>query len=90
MAEHHDPPASLDFQLDPSSPSKRPEQLVSLLERVLGQEFPAALEIINIVHAPGKPRVSIRNLEKLDEPTSKHLAHRARGVFNDFMTSPWY
>ena len=38
----------------------------------------------------GKPLVSVRNLEKLDEPTAKDLAHRARGVFNDFMTSPWY
>ena len=90
MANRQDTPPSLDFHLDPSSPSKRPEQLVILLERALGQEFPGTLEIIDIVHAPGNPLVSVRNLEKLDEPTAKDLAHRARGVFNDFMTSPWY
>ena len=90
MPKQQDTLPSLDFELDPSSPSKRPEQFVILLERALGQEFPEALEIIDIWHAPGKPLVSVRNLEKLDEPTAKDLAHRARGVFNDFMTSPWY
>ena len=90
MANPPAPLPSLDFELDPSSPSKRPEQFVILLERALGQEFPEALEIIDISHAPGQPLVSVRNLGKLDEPTAKELAHRARGVFNDFMTSPWY
>ena len=90
MTNRQNTPPSLDSQLDPSSPSKRPEQLVILLERALEQEFPEALEIIDIWHAPGKPLVSVRNLEKLDEPTAKNLAHRVRGVFNDFMTSPWY
>ena len=78
MAKQQDTLPSLDFELDPSSPSKRPEQFVILLERALGQEFPEALEIIDIWHAPGKPLVSVRNLEKLDEPTAKDLAHRAR------------
>ena len=90
MAENFDPTASLDFQLDSTSPSKRPEQLVNLLERELGREFPKALEIVDIVHAPGERLVSVRHLEKLDEETSKNLAHLARGVFSNFMTSPWY
>ena len=90
MANRQGTPPSLDFELDPNSPSKQPEQLVILLERALGQEFPEALEIIDIWHAPGEPLVSVRNLEKLDESTANNLAHMARGVFNDFMTSPWY
>ena len=90
MANRQDTPPSLDFEFDPSSPSKRPEQFVILLERTLRQEFPRALEIIDIWHAPGNPLVSIRNLEKLDELNAKDLTHRVRGVFNDFMTSPWY
>ena len=90
MPEPQDPPPTVDFTLDPSSPSKRPEQLVSLLESTLRREFPEALEIVDVWHAPGAPLVSVRNLEKLDERTAKTLAHRARGVFNEFMTSPWY
>ena len=53
MVTRQDTPPSLDFELDPSSPSKRPEQFVILLERALEQEFPEALEIIDIWHAPG-------------------------------------
>ena len=90
MAEDFDPTASLDFPLDPSSPSKRPEQLVILLERELGREFPEALRTVDIVQAPGARFVSVRHLEKLDEQTSKNVAHMARGVFSNFMTSPWY
>jgi len=90
MANQEDTLPSLDFDLNPSSPSKRPEQFVILLEMALGQEFPEALEIINIWNAPGNPLVSVRNIEKFDEPTAKDVAHRSRGVFNDFMTSPWY
>ena len=37
MAKQQDTLPSLDFELDPSSPSKRPEQFVILLERALGQ-----------------------------------------------------
>ena len=90
MPERQGQPPTVDFTLDPSSPSKQPEQLVSLLESALRREFPEALEIVDIWHAPGEPVVSVRNLEKLDERTAKNLAHRARGVFNEFMTSPWY
>lgn len=90
MPERQNQPPTLDFTLDPNSPSKRPEQLLSLLEMVLRRESPEAFEIIDIWHAPGKPVVSIRNLEQLDEQVAKDLTHRARSVFNDFMTSPWY
>ena len=90
MPEGPAQPPTVDFTLDPSRPSKSPEQLVSLLESALQREFPEAFDIVDIWHEPGEPLVSVRNLEKLDEKTAQNLAHRARGVFNDFMTSPWY
>lgn len=90
MPEQHDQPPTVEFTLDPTSPSKRPEQLITLLERALQREFPEALEIVDIQHTPGEPVVSIKGLEKLDTQMAKSLAHRARVVFNDFMTSPWY
>ena len=34
---------SLDFQIDASSPSKRPEQFAALLDSALRREFPEAL-----------------------------------------------
>ena len=40
MAEGHEPPPYLDFELDPSSASKRPEQLVILLKRGAGAGVP--------------------------------------------------
>jgi len=90
MPKSQDQPPTVDFTFDPGSPSKRPEQFVSLLKSALRQEFPQALETLDIWHAPGEPLVSIRNIEKLDEQLAASVAHKARGVFNDFMTSPWY
>ena len=90
MAERGDRPLSVDFNLDPTSASKHPEQLAALLERALRQEFPESLDIIEICHQPNTPVVSLRNLEKLEEHTAKKLARRAQAVFNDFMESPWY
>ena len=90
MPQQQDQPPTVEFTLDPSSPSKRPEQLITLLESALQREFPEAFEIVDIRHTPGEPVVSIGALEKLDPLIAKSLAHRARAVFNDFMTSPWY
>ena len=90
MPEHQGHPSTVDFTLDPSGPSKRPEHFVSLLENALRQEFPQAVGIVDVWYAPGEPVVSVRNLEKLDEQMAANVAHRARGVFNEFMTSPWY
>ena len=90
MTKRQDTPSSLDFEFDPSSPSKRSDQFVVLLKRTLIQEFPKALEIIDIWHEPGNSLVSVRNLEKLDEQPAKDFVLRAREVFNDFMSSPWY
>ena len=90
MPEQHDQPPTVEFTLDPTGPSKRPEQLITLLKSALQREFPEALGVVDIQHTPGEPIVSIKALEKLDAQVAKSLARRARVVFNDFMTSPWY
>ena len=90
MVEDQDPPPSLDFRFDASSPSKRPEQFAALLDSALRREFPEALDIVEIAHVPNPLAVSLQGLEKLEESAAKRLAHCARAVFNDFMISPWY
>ena len=81
---------TVEFRLDPDSPSKRPEQLAALVESALRREFPAAAEIVEVVHAADDAAVSLRNLEQVDSITAEKLAHRARVVYNDFMINPWY
>ena len=81
---------AVEFRLDPRSPSKRPEQLAALVESALRREFPAAAEIVEVVHSADDAAVSLRNLEQVDSATAEKLAHRARVVYNDFMISPWY
>ena len=90
MGEDKGQSKSVDFTLDPRSPSKRPEQLAALLEQALRREFPESLAIVEISHAPQTPVVSLRNLEQLEAETSKALTHRARVIYNEFMISPWY
>ena len=89
MVQDQNLPPSLDFPID-SSRSKRPEQLVALLDSALRRKFPEALDLLEIAQVPNPPAVSLRGLEKLDEDVVKRLTHTARGVFNDFMISPWY
>ena len=81
---------AVEFRLDPHSPSKRPEQLAALVESALRREFPAAAEIVEVVHSAEDAAVSLRNLEQVERATAEKLAHRARVVYNDFMISPWY
>ena len=90
MVKDQGPPPSLDFRIDASRLSKRPEQLAALLESALQREFPEVLDIIEITHVPNTPVVTLKGLEKLEEKTAKRLAYRARAVFKDFMISPWY
>ena len=90
MVKDQDSPPSLDFQIDASSPSKRPEQFAALLDSALRREFPEALDVVEIAQVPNPPGVSLRGLEKLEEDAAKRLTHAARAVFNDFMISPWY
>ena len=91
MSEDQSQPSNIDFPLDPDkTPSKRPDQLARLIEETLKREFPDALAVVEISHDSQASVVSLSKLEQLDETTAKALAHKARGVFNEFMISPWY
>ena len=81
---------TVEFRLDPHSAAKRPEQLAALVESALRREFPAAAEVVEVVHSAEDGAISLRNLEEVDGGTAEKLAHRARVVYNDFMISPWY
>jgi hypothetical protein len=81
---------TVEFRLDPHSPSKRPEQLAALVESALRREFPAAAQVVEVVHSAADAVISLRNLEQVDGGTAEKLAHRARTVYNDFMINPWY
>lgn len=84
------PTETVEFELDSGSATKRPEQLYNLLDRMVRQEFPEIVDIVQVVHAAGESKVRLDNLETLDEAVAKEVAHRARGIYNDFVTSPWY
>ena len=89
MAEPTPKPV-VQFTLDPHSPSKRPEQLMTLLQSTLQREFPDAAGVVEVSLSPEDGVVSILHLDQLEEDVAATLAHRARVVFNDFMISPWY
>ncbi len=89
-AEPAEPRPTVEFRLDPHSPSKRPEQLAALVESALRREFPAAAQVVEVVHSAADAVISLRNLEQVDSGTAEKLAHRARVVYNDFMINPWY
>jgi len=84
------PSKNVEFQLDSGSATKRPEQLYNLLDRMVRQEFPEIVDVVQVVHAADESKVSLTNLEPLDEAVAKEVAHRARAIYNDFVTSPWY
>ena len=90
MTEPPPKPPIAEFAVDPNSPSKRPEQLVSLLVRVLGQEFPEAFARLEVVHADGTEVVTVAQRDDVGEEVVKEVAHRARAVYGEFVTSPWY
>lgn len=90
MNETTDSAETVEFELDASSATKRPEQLYNLLDRMVRKEFPDFVDIVQVVHAVGDSTVRLTNLETLDEAVAKEVAHRARGIYNDFVTSPWY
>ena len=90
MGEDQGQPKTVEFTLDPRSPSKRPEQLAALLEQALRREFPESLAIVEISHTLQTPVVSLRNLEQLKAETARALTHKARAIYNEFIISPWY
>lgn len=84
-----DPPA-VEFKLPERGAAKRPEQLAALLESTLRREFPEAAALLEVACLPDGATVAVRNLDQLDERSAKKLARRARGVYNEFLISPWY
>ena len=89
MTEPEREPPVVQFALNPASASKRPEQLVRLLEASLEREFPTANGVIDISHSDDGV-VTVHHLDALEGDVAEKLAHRARVVYNDFMISPWY
>ena len=79
-----------EFAIDSGSPTKRPEQLVNLLVRVLGQEFPDVFESLEVTQAYDSEFVSVIQLQVVGEEVRKKVAHRARVVYGEFVNSPWY
>tara|TARA_B100001013_G_C24533119_1_gene411620 strand:+ start:517 stop:789 length:273 start_codon:yes stop_codon:yes gene_type:complete len=90
MTEKTTPVKPLRFELNIKDSAMRPEQLLNLLNRMLREEFPAVVDSVTVVHEPGEGVVTLSNLEQLDEPIAMNVAHRARSVYNEFLTSPWY
>ena len=88
-APRTDPPA-VEFKLPSRGAAKRPEQLAALLESTLRREFPAAAALIEVACLPDGATVAVRNLDQVDDRTARKLARRARGVYNEFLISPWY
>ena len=81
---------SVQFELDPNTAGKRPDQLVSLLRRTLQQEFPDEIEQIEVTFLPETAVVSVTASETLEEKAAARILRRAQSVFNEFVTSPWY
>ncbi len=90
MVEPVAKPPTAEFQLDPGSASKRPDQLVSVLTRTLRQEFPEVFERLGISHDAETALVSILHLDELEPAVATAVTKRARAAYHDFVTSPWY
>jgi len=80
----------LEFPLDRKGAAKYPGQLVLLLERAFAQEGGAAFAALTVSHDPKANVVRISGLDRLEPAEAGRISHRARVVFNEFMTSPWY
>lgn len=68
----------------------RPEQLLNLLNRMLREEFPAVVDSVIVTHELDDGVVTLSNLEQLDKKIAMNVSRRARSVYNEFLTSPWY
>lgn len=90
MTEKTTPVQALRFELNIKDSAMRPEQLLNLLNRMLREEFPAVVESVTVAHDPGDGVVTLSNLEQLDKTIATNVSRRARSVYNEFLTSPWY
>ena len=84
-----DPPA-VELKLPSRGAAKRPEQLAALLESTLRREFPGGGGADRGGLPADGATVAVRNLDQVDDRTARKLARRARGVYNEFLISPWY
>jgi len=90
MTEKTTPVQALRFELNIKDSAMRPEQLLNLLNRMLREEFPAVVDSVTVAHDPGDGVVTLSNLEQLDKTIATNVSRRARSVYNEFLTSPWY
>lgn len=96
MTESSSPVLPAEFQLDRHSASKRPDQLVSVLARVLEREFPEVIDRIRISFDADTAVVRVEqrgdgdDTDELDEATVTSVVKVSQGSYDDFITSPWY
>ena len=90
MTEKAPPVQVLRFELNIKDSAMRPEQLLNLLNRMLREEFPTVVDSVILTHEEDDGVVTLSNLEQVDKTIARAVSHRARSIYNEFLTSPWY
>ena len=90
MPNTHEQNQLLIFTLSNDSATKRPEQLVTLLNESLEKHFPEATGLIQITQSTNDTSVKLIQLDHLDEEIIEKIIHQARVIYNEFMINPWY
>tara|TARA_B110000014_G_scaffold247363_1_gene220838 strand:- start:1 stop:273 length:273 start_codon:yes stop_codon:yes gene_type:complete len=90
MTEKATPVQVLRFELNIKDSAMRPEQLLNLLNRMLREEFPTVVDSVTLTHEESDGVITLSNLEQLDKKIALDVGHRARSIYNEFLTSPWY
>ena len=90
MTEKATPVQVLRFELNIKDSAMRPEQLLNLLNRMLREEFPTVVDSVILTHEEDDGVVTLSNLEQVDKTIARDVSQRARSIYNEFLTSPWY
>tara|TARA_B100001123_G_scaffold84902_1_gene97292 strand:+ start:10773 stop:11045 length:273 start_codon:yes stop_codon:yes gene_type:complete len=90
MTEKATPVQVLRFELNIKDSAMRPEQLLNLLNRMLREEFPTVVDSVILTHEEDDGVVTLSNLEQVDKTMARDVSRRARSIYNEFLTSPWY
>ena len=90
MTDKATPVQVLRFELNIKDSAMRPEQLLNLLNRMLREEFPTVVDSVTLTHEESDGVITLSNLEQLDKKIALDVGHRARSIYNEFLTSPWY
>ena len=90
MTEKATPVQVLRIELNIKDSAMRPEQLLNLLNRMLREEFPTVVDSVILTHEEDDGVVTLSNLEQVDKTIARDVSHRARSIYNEFLTSPWY